>query len=303
MRVLITGGSGLLGKSLLETKPDDIEVALTWNKNITGVADTLNLWYKLDIKNRSDVFEVFEVFKPNIVIHCASIGSVDYTESHYQEVRDVNVGGLNNVIDAANGYKSRLIYISSNAVFSGKTPPYDEKSPLEPTNAYGVIKREAEGLIRSNAEKWLIFRPFMLYGWPWLGGRINWAVKVIGELQLNRMLKLVDDVTWMPTYAPDCASVIWKLLFQKELDKEIFNVASPERATLYQFGLKVCEVFSLEKNLLKPVNSDFFSIGQGAVKAKRPKDTTYDLIKLSRYGFMLSDIRTGLEDMREAENA
>jgi dTDP-4-dehydrorhamnose reductase len=180
-------------------------------------------------------------------------------------------------------------------------PPYDENSPLEPVNAYGVIKREAESLIRSNSEKWLIFRPFMLYGWPWLGGRVNWAIRIVGELQLNRRLKLVDDVTWMPTYAPDCAATIWKLLFQKELDQEIFNVASPERATLYQFGLKVCEVFGLEKNLLRSVDSDFFSIGQGAVKAKRPKDTTYDLVKLSQHGFMLSDIKTGLEKMREAE--
>jgi dTDP-4-dehydrorhamnose reductase len=251
----------------------------------------------LNIKNRSDIFDVFDLTKPNIVIHCASIGSVDYTEDHYQPVRDVNVGGLGHVIDAANGYKSKLVYISTNAVYSGDLPPYDEKSPLEPVNAYGAIKREAENLVRSTASKWLIVRPFMLYGWPYPGGRTNWAIKIINN---KESFKLVDDIVWMPTYAPDCAAAIWKLLFQKEINHEVFNVASPERATLYQFGLKVCEVFGLEKNLIKPVKSRYFSIGKG-VLAKRPKDTSYNLVKLSEAGIMLNNIKTGLEEMKAAQ--
>lgn len=291
MKVLITGGSGLLGKSLRGTKPDNAEIALTWNKNIVGVTNTLDLWYKLDIRNRADVFEVFEVFKPNIVIHCASIGGVDYSEDHYMETRDVNVSGLSHIIDACQGYKSKLIYISTNAVFSGKEPPYNENSPLEPVNSYGVIKREAERRVIDYADKWLIIRPFMLYGWPYSGGRTNWAVYIVNAFKNGKRQKLVDDIIWMPTYAPDCANVIWNLA-AKEIDKEIFNVAAPERVTLYQFGLHVCDVFGLDKDLLKPVKSDFFpSI------AKRPKDTTYDLVKLTKYGFVLSDIKTGLERM------
>ncbi|MHA2220265.1 MAG: sugar nucleotide-binding protein, partial [Candidatus Hodarchaeales archaeon] len=104
-----------------------------WQANSTQA-----IWYGLNIKNRSDVCDLFEIFKPNIVIHCASIGSVDHAENHYQQVRDVNVKGLGNVIDIANGYKAKVIYISTNAVFSGKNPPYHEYSPLEPVNSYGV---------------------------------------------------------------------------------------------------------------------------------------------------------------------
>lgn len=294
MRILITGGSGLLGKSLLETAPKEYILSLTYNKN--WPLDTKQaIWYHLDVRNRADIFELFELVKPNVVIHCASIGSVDFTENNYQPVRDVNVGGLGHIIDACNGYKSKLIYISTNAVFSGKHPPYCEESPLEPVNSYGVIKREAERLVRDTANKWLIIRPFMLYGWPYSGGRTNWAVKIINALSQEDKQKLVNDVIWMPTYAPDCAEVIWHLA-SKEIDKEIFNVASPERVTLYEFGLQVCDVFDLDKDLLEPVDTDYFrSI------AKRPVDTTYDLIKLAQYGFMLSDVRTGLLKMREAQ--
>jgi dTDP-4-dehydrorhamnose reductase len=285
MKVLITGGSSLLGRYLLQTKPQDTDIALTWNKNINGVVDTLDLWYKLDVRNRADVVDVFEVFKPNLVIHCAAVGSVDFAEDEdgYQSVFDVNVTGAKNVIDACNGYKAKFIYISTNAVFSGKQPPYDEKSSLEPVNAYGVIKRHAEQTTRDLARKWLIIRPFLMYGWPYPGGRTNWAVKLVEDLG-SKSYKLVHDHIWMPTYAKEVAEAIWWLSDQ---DHEIYNVAAPESVTLYEFGLKVCEVFGLEKRLIEPAQSgDFPAIA----------------VKLSGQGIMLSDIKTGLEKMREERN-
>jgi dTDP-4-dehydrorhamnose reductase len=291
MKILITGGSSLLGKSLIETAPENVQLALTRNKNVNAI--TPHAWYDLDIRNRSDIFELFEIVRPNVVIHCAAIGGVDYAEQegYYQQVFDINVTGTQNVIDAANGYKSKVVYISTNAVFSGENPPYNENSALEPVNAYGVIKRHAERAIQDTAKKWLIIRPFLLYGWPFLGGRMNWVTTIYEKLSNGGSFKLVADHTWMPTYAPDCASAIWKLLFQS--DNEIYNVAAPERATLYEFGLKICDVFGFDRNLIRPVQSEFFMN-----MAKRPRDTSYDLIKLSKADIMLSDIRTGLEKMK-----
>ncbi len=295
MKILITGASGLLGKSLLETKPDDTILTQTWFKNLYGVSLGQDIWLKLDIRNKADVYDVFQQIQPDVVIHCAAIGSVDYAEDHRDEVSGVNFLGTKNVIEAARDYAARIVYISTNAVFSGNLPPYDEKSSLEPINAYGAIKTQAERYVRDVALEWTIIRPFLLYGWPYQGGRNNWANAIIEKFRGGLgSFKMVNDHYWQPTYAPDCAEAIWKLLFQK--GNHIFNVASQERATLYEFGLKVCDVFGLEKNLIQPVGSEYFpSI------AKRPVDTTYDLKKLKGMGIVLSDIKTGLEKMREAE--
>lgn len=206
------------------------------------------------------------------------------------------MGGLINIIDACNDYRAELVYISSNAVYSGDDPPYDEESPLEPVNAYGLLKRAAERAVRDTARHWFIIRPFMLYGWPYPGGRTNWAAYIVSSLGKGQPLKLVDDIIWMPTYAPDCASAIWEIIY-RGCNKEIFNVASPERLTLYQFGLKVCEVFGLDKSLLTPVKTSYFAAGE--VLAQRPQDTSYDLIKLTESAISLMDARTGLEMMRE----
>jgi dTDP-4-dehydrorhamnose reductase len=296
MKVLITGGSSMLGRYLLETKPKDAEIALTRNKNDNAI-DGRNIWYNLDVRNRADVCDVFEIFRPNLVIHCAALGGVDFAEGNkevnpngYQLTFDVNVTGTKHVIDICNGYKAKIIYISTNAVFSGNLPPYNEKSPLEPVNSYGVIKSHAERTVRNSAKKWLIIRPFLMYGWPHPGGRTNWAAKLVETLG-NKSYKLVHDHIWQPTYAREVAETIWYLSNQ---DHEIYNVAAPERATLYEFGLKVCDVFGLEKNLLQPVESGYFP-----TIAPRPKDTTYDLVKLAGEGIILSDLKTGLEKMRK----
>ncbi len=291
MKILITGGSGLLGKSLAETKPKDTVLILTCLRNIYGIT-TDDTWYKMDVRNRSDVSEIFQRVQPDAVIHCAAVGSVDYTESHYDEVAEVNFVGTQYVVDTANEYKTRMIYISSNAVFGGDHPPYDEQSPLEPANLYGNIKKRAERYVMDIADRWLIIRPFLLYGWPYQGGRTNWAATIIDRWQNSDTLKMVNDCVWMPTYAPDCAEAIWKLLFQE--NNEIYNVASPERLTLYEFGLKVCEVFELDKNILEPVPSSYFKS-----MARRPVDTTYDLVKLSQAGIIMLDAKTGLEEMRD----
>jgi dTDP-4-dehydrorhamnose reductase len=301
MKVLITGGSGLLGKYLLETKPHNIDVALTWNKILGGVITNPDIWYKLDIRDRASVFDLFEITRPDLVVHCAAIGSVDFAERRkddkrgYQATFDVNITGTKHIIDACNGYKSKVIYISSNAVYSGNLPPYNEKSTLEPINDYGRIKVHAEQTIRDTAKKWLIIRPFLLYGWPYIGGRNNWASSIVEKLTDSKgSYKLVNDHIWMPTYAGDMAQTIWQLFNE---DHEIYNIASPERATLYEFGLKVCDVFDLEKNLIRPIESDYFP-----TIAPRPKDTTYDLVKLTRQGIVLSDIKTGLEKMKGVQN-
>jgi dTDP-4-dehydrorhamnose reductase len=291
MKVLITGGSGLLGRYLLRTKPNDVEIALTWYENIKGAPETSDPWYKLDIRDRQAVFDLFEATQPNLVIHCAAVGSVDYAQSDhgYQSVFEVNVTGTSHIIDACNGYKSKLVYISTNAVYGGDKPPYDEISSLQPVNSYGAIKVTAERVVKDKAKRWMIIRPFLLYGWPWPGGRTNWAVKLIERVG-DKSYKLVHDHIWQPTYAGDVAEAIWKL---SEQDNQIYNVAAMERATLFEFGLKVCNVFGLEIRLIEPVDSNFFP-----TIAPRPKDTTYDLKKLVAQGIMLSDIRTGLEKMR-----
>lgn len=283
MKILITGGSSLLGKYLISTAPDNADIQATWYTNYVSPM------HQMDVTNKSQVRYVFDKVKPNLVIHCAANGSVDYAENNWQEVQAVNVGGTENILKVARDYEAKVVYISTNAVFEGINPPYTEDSPRQPVNAYGSIKRHAEQAVM-DSKSWVIVRPFMIYGWPWANGRQNWATIVSSKLAKGEGLKVVNDCVWQPTYAKDCAEAIWKL---SETDKEVYNVAAPERVSLYDFALKVAEVWELDTKLIEGVSSDYFP-----TIARRPKDTSYDLKKLDSTGLKLSGIEAGLKQMK-----
>lgn len=287
MKILITGGSSLLGKALIETKPENHQIEHTWYTNMVDVPS-----HRLNVIDKSQVGYVFSQVKPDVVIHCAAMGSVDYAEFNYQEVKNVNVIGTENILAAAKDHDAKMVFISTNAVFSGNNPPYSEKRTRSPINLYGKLKRDAENRVMDSKD-WLVIRPFLLYGWPWPGGRTNWVTSTIDTLTAGISALMVNDVIWQPTYVVDVAETIWKLL---ETNNEIYHVASSEKATLYNFALKVAKVFDLDISLIQPVPSSYFkSI------AKRPKDTTYDLSKLNELGIELSNIERGLEKMKASK--
>lgn len=285
MKILITGGSSLLGRYLAQTKPDDVDIESTW---YTNHADGVN--YHLDIGNKSQVCYVFERVKPDVIIHCAAEGSVDQAEKHYRDVLAVNVTGTENVLALAREYGAKMVYISTNAVYDGKHGPYGPLAPQAPVNNYGRIKRAAEVAVIGSGVPFLIIRPFLLYGWPYENGRKNWGTLIVNKLRQGLSLTLVNDVIWQPTYAADVAAFIWQVL-----DREgAYNVASECRLTLYEFGLKVAEVFKLDAGLISPVSSNYFPD-----MAPRPKDTSYDLSGLLADGLGLPPLEDGLQRFKD----
>lgn len=290
VRVLVTGASGLLGKYLTHTAPEEYDVRGTWFTSM------LPDGYVLDVTDRQNVYTVFEKVKPTFVIHCAATGSVDYCQRHWAEAFNVNVTGVQNVLVACKDYNSKIVFISTNAVFGGQRPPYSEEDEREPVNTYGSHKVMAEDAVFDHLGKWLVIRPIMLYGTPYKGGRGNWATRVLDFMDNGSTLRVVNDTYTQPTYAYDLAKLIWHMLPTEE---GVWHVGSEYHVTLYEFACQVARTWGGREDLLQPVPSYEFKD-----LAPRPRDTCYDLSKLRRYvrekGLdMPLPIEQGLERMRD----
>lgn len=291
-RVLLTGGSGLLGTSIIKLRPANTHILSTYNSSFSDRAEGVD-WRELDLKDGADVTALIEEFSPDFIIHSGSIGSVDFADKNRELSHQINVQGTQNILDAAKGVGAKVVFISSNAVFDGNNPPYAEDDPVCPVNYYGELKAEGEKVTLASDPSNAVVRPILMYGWPNEGRRGNLVTFWLGKLEAGEDILAVDDVWSKPLWVDDAAKVCWEVIAQDA--RGIFNVCGSERVTLYDLAAKTAEVFGFDAERVKAVPSSHF----GDI-ATRPKDTSFDTSKIEKeLGVTPLGIHDGLVKLRE----
>lgn len=272
--VLITGGTGLLGKALEELAPSDARLVSLHARDYR-VDGQRAKHLILDIRDKKAVDRLFARETFDTVIHAAGIASVDYVEKHYAESLESNIVGTLNVTSACRRAGTHLIYVSTNAVFDGRNAPYAEDAPVAPVNKYGRLKVECERLVQETLERWTIVRPILMYGWNHVVGRPNPATWIYDKLLRGEVVELVDDVTENPLYNVQCGEALWAAIRRKPAG--IIHLAGKDAVNRHQFGLAVAKAFGLDASLIKRVKSSRFP---GI--APRPPDTTLIVRRMER---------------------
>lgn len=289
-KIVYTGVTGLLGGYFLKKESSGFDIIGISNKNIRQ--DGKN-FFQLDITEKDKLKELIDQLSPDIIIHAASLGNVDYCEKHPEEAKIVNIEGTRNVIEAAQSINAKLIFLSSNAIFDGETPPYNEQVAPKPVDVYGHTKTEGERLIRNSTLEYVILRLITMYGWPQPNGRGNPVTWVIENLKKGQKVNIVNDIYNNHLYAAQAAEVLWEIIKEKKVG--IYNIAGGDCINRYQLALKVAAVFDLDSSLIIPVSSDFF-----ANIALRPKNTCFDTTKMQEeLGIKPLSVDEGLELMKQ----
>ena len=295
-RVLITGGTGLLGKTLLETAPAGWDLQATHHRN-GPPAGWAWRFHPLDLRDADSIGRLIQNIRPKAVIHTASIGSVDQAEQDPAGVRAVNVEGTRFVAQACRRAGAFLVHISSNAVFDGLHPPYSEESPVCPANRYGQIKLEAEEAVKGTGAAHLIIRPILMYGWPFPGGRQNAVTRWLAELEAGKTVQAACDLFSMPLAVSNCAETIWAGILHSK--SGIVHVAGADRLSLADFARKVAETFGQDPARVIPVLSR-----ELPGFAPRPPDTSFVTRRMEQeLGVRRASVSEGLAGMLQQQCA
>jgi dTDP-4-dehydrorhamnose reductase len=279
-KILIIGASGLLGSKLVAGK-EKYEVYGTFSSHEINEEN----FFKLDVKNRKEVFSLFEEVKPNVVFDCHSITDVDYCELHPEEAWLVNVDGTKNVAEACKTYGAKMVFISSDYVFDGKKSSYSEKDKPNPLNFYGKTKAVAEKVVEFLVPDFIIARTAVLYGFGGYGKK-PFPLWVLENLKEGKEIKVVIDQFNNPTFADNLADILFKL-YEKDAFG-LFHIVGRDNVSRYEFAVKVAEIFGLDKDLIKPVNSP--ELRQAAFRSRKLELSTK---KLQR---VLGIVPVGVED-------
>jgi dTDP-4-dehydrorhamnose reductase len=289
--ILVTGGTGLLGKGLEETAGTGCRI-LSVHQRPYKVDGPKAKHLVLDIRDKRAVDELFAKHRFAAVVHAAGIASVDYVERHYAESLESNLVGTLNISSACRRSGSYLIYVSTNAVFDGTQAPYSESDPVRPVNKYGQLKVECERLVSETLTAFAIMRPILMYGWNHPVCRPNTVTWVFDKLMRGEAVDMVDDVTENPLYNLQAAHALWAMIRKKP--SGIFHVAGRDVVDRCRFALQIAKVFGLDAALIRRVKSSRFPD-----IAPRPPNTTLLTKRMEKeLGVAPMGLREGLESMK-----
>lgn len=291
-RILITGGSGFLGGHLLAS------AGARWKTYSSS--HTSRVWcpadcavVELDIVDEAEVMGTIRAIAPHVVIHAAALANWGLCARDPEAAWRTNVRGTQNVTQAAQAVGARLIFLSTDLVHDGRRGYYGEQDPAHPIGVYGRTKLEAESIVSSLCANYCIVRMSLAYGITCNESRCL-LEKTAEALRQGKAVHLFRDEYRSPIYVENAAEILMEIALRDEL-QGLFNLCGPDRLSRLDLGLKLAEVFGLDRGLIIPSDSDQFP-----GKDKRPKDCSLNNAKAA--GVLQTKFLTvdaGLERMRE----
>ncbi|KAM4038367.1 methionine adenosyltransferase 2 subunit beta [Anomaloglossus baeobatrachus] len=197
--------------------------------------------------------------KPHVIVHCAAEKRLDIVENHPYSASLLNVGVSENLAKLAAGTGSFLIYISTDYVFDGTSPPYTEDSEPNPLNMYGRTKLEGERVVLQNNDGAAVLRVPVLYGNVERTAESAITVLFDQVLQSNKLANIDNWQQRFPTEVKDVASVCVQMAERKLQDpslKGIFHWSGNEQMTKYEIACAMADVFNLPRRHLRPVTQE-----------------------------------------------
>ena len=220
-KILITGGSGFLGKNLAYKLKNNFKIYMC-SRNIENgnkIARALNVdFIPLDISNYDNVDETLFNIKPDIIIHSAASKFVDMSEKFVSETINSNIVGSKNLIICAKKNKcKKFIAISSDKA----SPPF--------TNLYAITKATMErSLININSDKKLDLNIVRFGNLPWSTGSV---LNIWEDMKKTKVIYTTGPDMTRFFYTIDQASLLIKCLINDK-NNLINKVIIPEMKSL-----------------------------------------------------------------------
>ena len=290
MKILITGANGFLGhylaQQLLEKKYSVIATG-KGDCRLPFKEDECFQYITMDFTDPFAVHDVFEKYKPDVVVHAGAISKPDECQLEQWQAYITNVEATVTILLNAEEQKSFFVFLSTDFVFDGEKGMYKEDDEPAPVNFYGKTKLEAEDAVKEYEHGWAIVRTVLVYGKP-LAGRSNILSIVKDKLEKGEEYPVVDDQMRTPTYVEDLAAGI-VLIIEKKANG-IYHLSGSDVLTPYEMACKAADYLGLNKSLIKKVTAADFS-----QPAKRPLKTGFIIDKAKKeLGYMPVSFDEGL---------
>lgn len=233
--IWLIGCNGMLGREVAKQLKEeellfcgtDKEISITdfgalekYSKEIT------KSFYSLDSKLPENDKKI------NWIINCSAYTNVEKAETEEDLAQLLNEEGPRNIARLAREIGAKLIHISTDYVFNGKSKvPYTEDMQKEPMGVYGRTKSLGEDAIEKEMVQYYILRTAWLYGFE---GK-NFVYTMTNAMNNRDEVRVVNDQFGSPTCTVDLAQTIIKIITKSNKATGLVGLKSAPAFGVYHF--------------------------------------------------------------------
>ena len=270
MRYLITGVTGQLGYEVVKELK---------SRGINDIYAPVRS--EMDLSNLKSIDDAFDLYKPDVVFHCAAYTAVDKAENDKETCETINFKSTEEIAKKCSIYGAKLVYISTDYVFDG-TKPLNEEYEIDdipnPKNVYGLTKLKGE-LAAAKNPKTFIARTSWVFG---INGN-NFVKTMINLGDKYPELRVVADQFGSPTYAVDLAKL---LVDMSETDKYgIYHANNEGYCSWAEFASEIMKQNDKPAKVTSVTTDEYYAGKDMSLIAYRPKNSKLSKISLDEAGF------------------
>ena len=256
---VVLGASGFVGSEIAR----DLGAAGTSLTSREG-------YVTLDATQPGALRTVLGRLAPSVVVNCVGLADVDLAEREPELAESLNHVVLQHLVRAQDDLGFRLVQISTDYVFDGRTGAYVESDPPAPVNEYGRSKLRGELEVAGRLDT-LVVRISSPFG-EGFGARKTQFFRYLSEaLRAGRSVRALTDQRVTATYLPDLGRALVRLLDRSMTG--IVHITSPDARTRFEFAHEVARVVGADPSLVVPATRSEMS----QWTAPRPSDTSLDV--------------------------
>ncbi len=255
MKILVIGGSSLIGYSLVERLKEENDVSLTyWNHpvHIPGATG-----FTADLSDSKQIIKIIEKTMPKTVVHVAAPPSVDAHDKDKVLAYQINVLTTHEIAKKTYEIGSKLVYLSTSNVFPLFKKIFTEEDIPAPVNFYGACKLGGELAAQKNPDS-IVVRTDQIYGWSqFKGQKKSFVVNTLEKIEQGTC-EVCKDWYNTPTYVDDLAKAMECLI---RLNKRgVYHCVGSSFLNRLEWGKKIAEKFGKDHTRVKGICSETLAL-------------------------------------------